>query len=67
MAGAGLDVFASEPPLPGSIAAHPRVIASPHIAAQTKEAQSRAAVAIAEEVLAVLQNREPRWRVAAVD
>ena len=67
LAGAGLDVFAVEPPPPGSIAAHPKVIATPHIGAQTQEAQNRAGLAIAAEVLAVLQGREPRWKVKAGD
>lgn len=65
LAGAGLDVFAVEPPPPDSIATHPKVIATPHIGAQTAEAQARAGLAIAEEVLAVLQGKEPRWRVTA--
>jgi len=65
LAGAALDVFADEPPKPGSIAGHPKVIATPHVGAQTAEAQTRAGLAIAEEVLAVLQGREPRWRVTA--
>lgn len=67
LAGAALDVFAQEPPPSGSIAAHPKVIATPHIGAQTAEAQARAGIAIAEEVLAVLQGKEPRWRVLAND
>jgi D-3-phosphoglycerate dehydrogenase / 2-oxoglutarate reductase len=67
LAGAALDVFAHEPPLPGSIATHPRVIATPHIGAQTAEAQTRAGLAIAEEVSAVLMGREPRWRVMSND
>jgi D-3-phosphoglycerate dehydrogenase len=67
LAGAALDVFAVEPVPPASIAAHPKVIATPHIGAQTQEAQTRAGVAIAEEVLAVLQGQEPRWRVTAND
>lgn len=67
LAGAALDVFASEPPQAGSLAEHPKVIASPHVGAQTKEAQTRAGVAIAEEVLTVLQGKEPRWRVLAND
>ncbi len=65
LAGAALDVFAQEPPPAGSIATHPKVIATPHIGAQTAEAQARAGIAIAEEVLAVLQGKEPRWRVTA--
>ena len=60
---AALDVFASEPPPPDSIARHPRVIATPHIGAQTQEGQALAGQLIAEEVSAVLEGREPRFRV----
>ncbi len=67
LAGAALDVFGEEPPPPGSIATHARVIATPHVGAQTAEAQARAGVAVAEEVIAVLQGREPRWKVTAND
>ena len=67
LAGAALDVFAEEPPPPGGIAAHARVVATPHVGAQTAEAQARAGVAIAEEVIAVLQGREPRLKVTAND
>ena len=63
VAGAALDVYSVEPVQPGSIASHPRVIATPHIAAQTQEAQVRAGVAIAEEVLAALQDQPLRWKV----
>mgnify|MGYP001179609868 CR=1 FL=1 len=67
LAGAALDVFAIEPPAAGSIAEHPKVIATPHIGAQTREGQDRAGLAIAEEVLAVLQGREPHFKVLAND
>jgi D-3-phosphoglycerate dehydrogenase len=67
VAGAALDVFAAEPVPAGSLAEHLKVIATPHIGAQTQEAQARAGVAIAEEVAAVLQGKEPRWRVTAND
>ena len=63
VAGAALDVFSAEPVKSGSIASHPKVIATPHIAAQTTEAQLRAGMAIAEEVLAALQGQPLRWRV----
>jgi D-3-phosphoglycerate dehydrogenase len=65
LAGAALDVFAAEPPPAGSIATHPKVVATPHVGAQTAEAQTRAGLAIAEEVSTVLQGKEPRWRVTA--
>jgi D-3-phosphoglycerate dehydrogenase / 2-oxoglutarate reductase len=67
LAGAALDVFTNEPPAAGSIAEHPKVIATPHIGAQTLEAQSKAGLAIAEEVTSVLNGKEPRWKVSNVD
>lgn len=63
VAGAGLDVFANEPPGLTDLVAHPNVIATPHIGAQTKEAQSRAAVDISREVLAALNGEPLRWKV----
>jgi len=62
-AGAGLDVFAQEPPGKSALASHPKVIATPHIGAQTAEAQARAAVDIAHEVLAALHGQSLRWKV----
>jgi D-3-phosphoglycerate dehydrogenase len=64
VAGAGLDVFAAEPPGPTPLVNHPRVIATPHIGAQTVEAQQRAAADIANEVLAALKGDPLRWKVA---
>ena len=37
--GAGLDVFEKEPPVEWALAQHPKVVATPHIAASTEEAQ----------------------------
>jgi len=62
-AGAGLDVFAQEPPGKSALTSHPKVIATPHIGAQTAEAQARAAVDIAHEVLAALHGQPLRWKV----
>ncbi len=64
VAAAGLDVFAAEPPGESALASHPRVVATPHIGAQTVEAQIRAAGDIATEVLAALNGETLRWRVA---
>jgi D-3-phosphoglycerate dehydrogenase len=64
VAAAGLDVFATEPPGESALASHPRVVATPHIGAQTVEAQIRAAGDIATEVLAALNGETLRWRVA---
>lgn len=64
VAGAALDVFATEPPGLTELASHPKVVETPHIGAQTVEAQTRAANDISEEVLAVLEGKPLRWKVA---
>jgi len=64
VAGAALDVFEKEPPGLTELVSHPRVIATPHIGAQSAEALSRAAEDIANEVLSVLRGESPRWKVA---
>jgi D-3-phosphoglycerate dehydrogenase len=63
VAGAALDVYAVEPPGSTILIKHPKVIATPHIGAQTAEAQSRAAEDIANEVLAALNGEPLRWKV----
>jgi len=63
VAGAALDVFGQEPPGLTEIVSHPHVIVTPHIGAQTVEAQSRASEDIANEVLSALNNKPLRWKV----
>ncbi len=57
VAGAALDVFTEEPPLPNSsLAFLPQVIATPHIAGSTEEAQEMVGYRIAEQVREYLKH-----------
>jgi D-3-phosphoglycerate dehydrogenase len=58
--GAGLDVFENEPPTDWALAKHPNVIATPHLAASTEEAQIKVAVQLAEAVVEYFEKGVPR-------
>lgn len=66
VAGAALDVLTAEPPSPelAALVGHARLIVTPHVGAQTVEAQARAANDISEEILAALDDKPLRWKVA---
>ncbi|HSU81489.1 MAG TPA: phosphoglycerate dehydrogenase [Thermoanaerobaculia bacterium] len=54
LGGAALDVFAEEPPKDLRLVRHKRVVATPHLGAQTREAQERISIETAQMVLAAL-------------
>jgi len=59
LAGAALDVFAEEPPGNMRLVRHPKVIATPHIAGMTEEAQRDVALSVARQVIDVLAGNQP--------
>jgi D-3-phosphoglycerate dehydrogenase len=54
VAGAAIDVFTEEP-YSGPLLQAPNIVVTPHLAASTEEAQDRAGVIVAEQVVAALE------------
>ena len=68
VSGAALDVYSQEPP-PESLQAliqHPHVVATPHIAASTEEAQTKVAKQITEQVIHALRGEPVQSPVNAM-
>ena len=55
VAGAALDVFATEPPGASPLFEHDRLVCTPHLGASTLEAQINVAVAVAEQIIDYLK------------
>ncbi|MBM7558296.1 D-2-hydroxyacid dehydrogenase [Marinitoga litoralis] len=57
--GAGLDVFETEPPtteIQMKLLNHPKVVATPHIGATTKEAQKRVGLELVDKIIEFVKN-----------
>lgn len=66
VAGAAIDVFTSEPPLPDNPLLNvPRIITTPHLGASTVEAQERVAVDVADQIVDVFSGKPARYAVNA--
>lgn len=63
LAAAGLDCFYEEPAINNPLCCHERVVATPHIAASTVEAQRDVAQEIAWQVLIALRGNRPQHLV----
>jgi D-3-phosphoglycerate dehydrogenase len=63
IAGAALDVRATEPPSPSALSNMDNVILTPHIAAFTHEGQKRVVTSICQDVAAVLRGEDAKYFV----
>ncbi len=61
---AGLDVYEGEPEVPEALLEAPRCVLLPHIGSATVPARDGMARAVADNVIAVLEGRDPPSRVA---
>ena len=65
LAGAGIDVFETEPPTDSPLLTAPNTLLTPHLGASTAEAQVLVAEEVAAQVLDVLDGRSARYAVNA--
>jgi D-3-phosphoglycerate dehydrogenase len=67
LAGAAVDVYENEPPRDSPLLSAPHTVLTPHLGASTHEAQDKAGVEVAQQVLDVLAGRVARYAVNAAD
>ena len=60
LGGAGIDVFASEPPVGSPLLTAPHTVLTPHLGAQTVDAQIAVAVEVAEQIVDFLRHHAPK-------
>lgn len=65
LAGAAIDTFSQEPAQDNILLKSDKVIATPHLAASTVEAETSASIDIAEQVIAILGGQQPKSPVNA--
>jgi D-3-phosphoglycerate dehydrogenase len=63
LAGAAFDVFPTEPPQPERLADAPNLVVTPHAAFYSDEAIAESQTKAANNIVAVLQGKEPKYKV----
>ena len=59
LAGAGLDVFPDEPHIPAKLLEQERIVVTPHVGSNTREARCAMAAACSQQILDALAGRRP--------
>ncbi len=66
LAGAAIDVYEHEPPRESPLLSAPNTVLTPHLGASTREAQQKAGVEVAGQVIDALAGRDARYAVNSV-
>ena len=66
IAGAAIDVFSEEPAVDNILTSSDKIIVTPHLAASTSAAQTRAAIETAEQLIDFFNGKSPRFAVNAL-
>lgn len=66
LAGAAVDVYEHEPPLDSPLLSAPNTVLTPHLGASTREAQQKAGIEVAEQVIEALAGRAAPYAVNSI-